>query len=699
MKVRARQAWLLATVLWISVVQPADASSTQYLIHFNDELKISGDLLLTGTQSSSSVRFMCESGDKPVSGSTLHLFIGHSPDVDGNRSFLSVTLNYGVLRSIRLDEHNETETEIAIPLPPSMLKQENQISFSVEQFPAERTSRTVWTTIKPSSFITIQYEANPTKLDLSLLPSPLVDRHSYRPKQLSVLLPERPSTQTLEATARLIANYAAKLGEALIVHPVRSIGAAGEHSIIVGTPKEQPLRLFEDQLSLRFFRVFGKTRLGDEHGPFDANDGVVTLIQKPGKTFGPILLATGNSPDAVTRAVRKLIDGRFEPGSAFARVAQNVQMPAPLAPRKWKGFMPPNPHFTLAEMGVQEFKFSSQNDFSLSLELSATPDTQFSDYGQHMTLAFSFDSGVNTDNARLDVDLNGSALGRLPAGEASLESVKSFSLKIPGRRLRRQNTLKVTWRDLKSTSGKDPAAWLLPSSQFDLVRDYRSDLPDLGLLQYGLYPFGLRADLSDAMIVLPDDSDDEIAALFEFAGMLGRLAPTNRFAFGVRRRSELSRESAASSHIIELRIGKLPNGASSSGAVASVQESISPWNAEKYILSITASSQRALTTAIRTIFLEDSLKQFRGDTAYVYPNRVVSLRTAPARRVTEYAYLTHLHAWLRENWIALPLILVAMSSILFVGVKIALEQYKNRRAGSELHAFAFTSSSGPRNPL
>ena len=62
--------------------------------------------------------------------------------------------------------------------------------------------------------------------------------------------------------------------------------------------------------------------------------------------------------------------------------------------------------------------------------------------------------------------------------------------------------------------------WLLKSSEFDLPHDYQSALPDLGVLQYGLFPFGLRSNFSDTLIVLPDHTgDDLIATLFEFAGM------------------------------------------------------------------------------------------------------------------------------------------------------------------------------------
>src|SRR5262245_24568933 len=115
MRLWTTNALLLALLLVIST-QPAESSTSQYAIQFKEHLKISNDLKLTGAHSAAALRFNCEALWKPVAGSALHLFFRHSPDIDGNRSFLSVTLNYGVLRSLRLDEHNESAAEVIIPL-------------------------------------------------------------------------------------------------------------------------------------------------------------------------------------------------------------------------------------------------------------------------------------------------------------------------------------------------------------------------------------------------------------------------------------------------------------------------------------------------------------------------------------------------------------------------------------------------------
>src|SRR5215471_8673985 len=179
MKPRTRKTCLLLAVLFLLPI-PTGAASGQYSIQFRDQLKIGNDLRLTGARSSSSVRFMCEVTWKPAAGSALHLFIRHSPELDGGRSFLSVSLNYGVLRSLRLDEHNQSVTEVVVPLPPEMLKPENEIVFSAEQFPGSHNSGELWTAIQPSSFINVQYEESRPVLDLRLLPSPILDSRSYR---------------------------------------------------------------------------------------------------------------------------------------------------------------------------------------------------------------------------------------------------------------------------------------------------------------------------------------------------------------------------------------------------------------------------------------------------------------------------------------------------------------------------------------
>jgi hypothetical protein len=660
MRFGTRNALLLAAALFIIHLQAAAAGSGQYSIQFKDQLKITKALTLTGSQSLTSLGFMCETTWKPIAGSALHVFLSHSRNLDSGRSFLSVSLNYGVLRSLRLDELNQSVTEVTIPLPPQMLKGENEIVFAAEQFPVSGSSGEIWTAIETSSFISIEYEETRPILDLHLLPSPLLDSHSYRTKQLSVLLPKNPSSETLEATALVIANYAGNIGDATSIHIVDSVDAASGPLLIVGTTEEQSLRTIAPRLSMR------------REDPVDVDQGLIVLTQKPGRIFTPTLLISGGSSKAVLRGVRKVIGGQFEDGSTFTTVSHD-EVTVPGRPREWKGFLPPRNQFTLADMDLKELKLDASNGFSLSLPLWATPDTRFLAYGQQMTLDFRFGSDLGTDKAILDIQLNSSSLRRLAAAEFRNGSRGSVRLKIPAHLLRRQNVLNLQWHGLEPR-GTDAAVWLSPVSKFDFPRDYQSILPDLGVLQYGLFPFGLRSDLSGNIIVLPDHAGkDFVGALFEFAGLLGRLVPSDRFAFAVKYSSELSREASIDSHMILFKIAGLPKG-----VLATLQETVDP-NSDKYRLTVTSHSAQALPSAIKNAFSEGTLKQLRGDTAYVYSDRVGSFTTTKTREHYEYSYSVHLQAWLRENWIALPVIITTISCLLFVGLRLSLVQYKSRR--------------------
>src|SRR5262245_49935553 len=97
-------------------------SAYGYDIRFKEHLQLDLPLRLSPAARAASIVFHTERRTVPIEGSTLHLFVRHSPVLDSSRSFLWVTLNYGLLRSLRLETHNEASTEIVIPIGPDLLK-------------------------------------------------------------------------------------------------------------------------------------------------------------------------------------------------------------------------------------------------------------------------------------------------------------------------------------------------------------------------------------------------------------------------------------------------------------------------------------------------------------------------------------------------------------------------------------------------
>src|SRR5262245_58025764 len=228
---------LASAALCLSCAARAQAAA---VLRFDDPLGI-GDVRLAGPSDARRIPFNCEADWKPRAGSELHLFVEHSPELDPDRSFLSVTLNQGILRSFRLEPANRDGAEVIVALPPGLLRRSNELLLSVEQSSPASPPARPWTIVRAASFLSLQYEVAPPPPSLEELPLPLVDPLSYRPPTLFVLSPARASTETLEAAGHLVAQLAARLApRPLRVVPVASPDEAGGAVLVVGTPSEQP---------------------------------------------------------------------------------------------------------------------------------------------------------------------------------------------------------------------------------------------------------------------------------------------------------------------------------------------------------------------------------------------------------------------------------------------------------------------------
>jgi hypothetical protein len=361
----------------------ADAPPAGRQIAFDELLRSPDDIRLQGNSASRSIAFRCEPNTVPGPGSVLHLFVRHSPDLDSSRSFLSVTLNYGVLRSVRLE--GAEASELVIPLPQNLVKAANELTLSVEQFgPAGASPEAVWTAIGAQSFIWLDSERRRAALDLAALPAPLLDPDPSKPIVFDVLVPSRPSTATLEATALLLATFARRLAPAPVtVRAVASPDAAGHALIIAGTPAEHP----------------GLQVTAESTAVLETSGSGVTLI------------VGGTTPGGVLRAAHALIEQNPRVAGASAIFQSDAAHTSP-APRHWPGFIPATDRFSLADLGFRSLRFASTDDFSLSVPLNSAPDVVFLRYGPEVVLSVQCEPAVYEANPELVLELNGTTIRR-----------------------------------------------------------------------------------------------------------------------------------------------------------------------------------------------------------------------------------------------------------------------------------------------
>ncbi len=470
---RALVSALLATLLLHSAAAAArtpESPRPPGLVRLQpgEHLKLPPELQLSGATDARSASFTLPSRWKVLPGSALHLFVRHSEDLDGSRSFLSVTLNYGILRSFRLDAQNAALTEVVVPIPPASVKQHNTLVVSVEQFLRPNAGRREsWSSISARSFLELRYAEAPLDLSLGRLPSTLLEPHTLSANRLAVLLPRRFDPATLEATALLVANLSRRpAGERVTTHIVRSVQAARDPLLIIGTPAEQPeLVALKDRLPLVFASAKGRTSLR-RTGTATAGEpeGVVGLTTRPGGDQSPILVVSGDSGAAVLRAARSVLSPGWTASGSFARVTTEPR-PVTSRAREWPGFIPPRSLFTLADLGLDDLKITADRNYSLTVPLSAMPDARFFDYGHRMVLRFRLSPDLVVGDARLLVQMNEITLADDTVADTFRRSIGSVSVAIPPHALKPRNVLRIAWIGPEHGASQGVLAWPLSYSE------------------------------------------------------------------------------------------------------------------------------------------------------------------------------------------------------------------------------------------
>jgi hypothetical protein len=657
------------------------------MIRFGETLGLPA-VRFTGPSDSRRVVFSCEARWQPVPGSELHLFIEHAAAVDGNRAFLSVSLNGGIVRSLRLDATNEASTEIVIPLPKEMLRRSNELAMSVEEPTA--AGAPAWTLLGPQSYVKVAYETRSAVASLGALPLPLLDPQSYRPLSLAILEPVAPSPGTLEALGLVVAGLANRVAPRVVaIHSERSLLDKGDPIVVVGTPREQPSLRALLQGATYGVDEASETLTRGDGSVLDAAFGVVSLLEHGQRTA---LVVSAGRPDGVTRGARGLLSGRPlpQPTALFS-----AEVPARRTlPREWTGHAPPRARFSLADLGYKG-ELGLAPDVPVVIPIRMTPDAQPLGESSTVTLVLNVppESAASAD-AVVTVKWNGAVLGRLPSVRLQ-KPVVAETIRVPTALVRAENALSIEVAGA-SLEARGTFATLSPSSELYVPRSYVARLPDLAVLRSSLFPLSMRADLSDLVVLVPDDlGEARVPVLSEVAAFLGRLAPSDRVAFQVRTPGTFRGDERSGSNVLVLDAGGrgslvtppaldwrlLPKGEVIRDWPM-LQELGSPWSPDRFVLLLKASSANGLLRGIERLGDPSVLGALAGDTAFLGPEAPACYRVGVQRTIEEVAYPTLVEAWLQSHWLVLPLFVAAVSAVLFLALRRTLGHYKAVRVGA-----------------
>lgn len=647
---------------------------------FSGELQTGDDVQLRGLTANSVLQLKLPPRYRPSGSGSLHLLLRHSPGLNGDKSFLTVTLNYALLRSIRLDETNAEITEITIPIPSSAIQQTNSLALAVDQVDGSGAPLTV---ISSRSFLEFPYAETPVQWDLADLRTTLSSPALKPSEQPALLVPINASSSTLEAAALIAANLIAHSADSS--HAFKVVHRLTDWSgplFVIGTPSEQPeLTALQRTAPISFYR--GRdgiliTPAGDHST--NAIDGYIGIALDTQRHAGPVIFVSGNSPAAVLKAAKALTSPNWSAAGKFARVASDATWPARRM-REWDQFIPPTNSFRLSDLTHNDIPIAYPDGAKIALR--TTPDSVFLSYGHEVKLQLTLSSEFYLPSSFIVVQLNGSELGRYSVSDNLRGREGALRIKIPAKLLVSDNVLKILWQGPVTSGSLTTAGWISRDTEFYLPKNYEAQLPDLGLLRQHLYPFSIKADFSDLLIVLPDRVNaDSMSALLAAASGIRRLAPSEHVAFHVARSRELLEYELSNFNIIFVTAGPIPPVvmmANTSNATAAkiherVWEGISPWSTHRWVLVIRAQTPAELLSLTESIFDPAVLNHLTGDTAFIDGKNTICLNLREKRKLGDASYNSAMQAWLREHWLALPVVAILVSTALFLLVRIVLQQ-------------------------
>jgi hypothetical protein len=692
-------------------------SPGQYVLEFNRSPVVGNRLRLESIYDETRLWFTRPRNWKTES-VKVQLRYRHSPALYASRSNLTVLINGTSIGSVPLNQPEGKIASAIFDVPARLIQDYNELTVAALQNNSPTCTQdpydpSLWSEILPDSKILFNVQPQPVPLNFERYPYPLFDTLSLEANQIAYLLPQATDETWLTSTTRLQASLGqiAQYRE-LDTRLIESLDQVKdpERLVIIGTPTAQPsLADLKLPLSLK-----NKQLLDSKQAVIPNDVGVLLMTTVNGKT--PVLVATGNSDQAVEKAVQFLVqapDRQLATGSVIL-VNQLDQVPTPPV-REWRGYLPVADQFKLSDLHSFDDKpygdVSVRGSHSPALEFDfrSLPDDRLLP-GSSMTLRYSYSPQINPLTSQVEVQLDG-----VPLAGARLTSVngannQSVRIDLPAEGVKPNSKMQVNFRldprERRSCSRvTDQQLWgkILADTSFNLKREHVVRLPDLKLLQSG-YPFNSPQDLSATAIVLPNQPKPaDLLLLLETGERLGRLSRFDSVKLTVFRADRLPETERQSKHLIAIGTqsrfplpeayqaenlalqrssGRQWQGSqvqTSPDTEGVVKAIFSPWNRDRVLLALTSQTDAGLEQ-VRDLISQDGLfSQLEGDTVLISANTtnpspydaqdytLEFLHQTPQREIATTGMSDQAARLLRNNWFILAPGLV-VAALIFFGI-------------------------------
>jgi hypothetical protein len=475
-------------------------------------------------------------GWKVSPSSSIRLSFQHGSNLLPERSSLNVLVNNRILKSIPLGKNNITPTTVNIPVPPELLKDNNILSYQVDQHYTYKCedpfSEELWTEVLPDSTLTLNYSWEKVHPDLAQYPFPFLDfLNNYTPTTMTYVLPSSPSDEALEAFAVI----AAHLGQQAKWRDLKpSIGdreslQSSDNLILVGSPSENnAIASLGDALDL----PISGGKFSDKSGSILPDDyGVLQLIPNPYNQTRSILLVSGNGPAGVKKAAHVLAQGSLNKILVGrSAIVKDYQKGSDYPFRAWDGFILQSGD-NFDNLGLKTQTARGITALPIFYQLKLMPDI-FLPGKQKVKLhtVYSYASQLDASQSKLEVLLNGKAIKSVALDDKNGKSLADLTLEIPTEEFHTFNDLEYRFHVYPEKYDlcrfvTDVHIWgtIHNTSYVEFPGEVKAPLPDVGLINDGGYPFTAYQDMSRTAIVLPDAANrTDLEAMLQFVTRMGR---------------------------------------------------------------------------------------------------------------------------------------------------------------------------------
>lgn len=713
--------WTIAAVgVLAAVAETVPAALAQDLppgakrmrVSFADHLFVEDDVMLRGTHAEARVTFTRPASWRILPGSKLHVFYTHSGTLLPEQSSLTVRIAESS-RSVRLDKGGSDLREVELPIEPSRLGPYNAIQFvGGMHYTLECEDPfhpTLWTSISRDSYIDFIYIEEDAFTDLAVFPYPYFDPLAYPPVELTYVMPRDPSSATLTALARVSGAIAQDAAYRPVdVRFVDEIPAAPRGNyIVVGTAAEQPEAM----------RLLREAQISP---PANASAGIVASMRLAQDRRYAALVVSGQSGEAVLRAASSLVDRSSR--SSFigsSAVVERYESGAAAIPRDWQGFVPDRTRFSFQELGFEGQTVRGVFSAPVRLEVKVQPDARPVEHRQKLHIHYAYGASLKRELSTMEVVLNGISLRSVPLTNKSGSESEWLTVDVPWDLYGPYNRLELlfhlypdTFRECERVSDRQLWGSVYPDSYFEMPRDYWVEYPDLSTFARWGFPFTLRADLSETVVVLPGPgARDAVHTLVRLMNFL--MKPHVRDTVRVRavHAADINAAELAKAHVIFLAPHANPaaepllsraalvyspdgrvahHGASGAdletrlyreGAVLEAQ--VSPWSDQHAVLLVHESEDGLLGT----LYGPNSAKvlaQIRGAAAVVAIDGQVNTVGAHHTQIFgEIPFPRRVRYLMSQYWGALLGIGILAMLFLFAAIRIILNRHRARIAARD----------------